>query len=86
MKEKEDAGYWRQEIEGLGGVVKKKFRKRERVGGTVREFEDESKGGELLAKEKAHEQRAWCGWCARVVKATSEAPIGQAPLPLDREM
>ncbi|KAG8529447.1 uncharacterized protein KY384_006084 [Bacidia gigantensis] len=60
MKEKEEAGYWRQEIEGLGGVVKKKFRKRERIGGTVREWEDESKGGAILAREKAHEDRAWC--------------------------
>ena len=64
---KEDAGYWRQEVEGLGGVVKKKFRKRERVGGTVREWEEESRGAEILGREKSGEERAWCGWCARVV-------------------
>ena len=67
IAEKEEAGYWRQEIEGLGGVVKKKFRKRERVGGTVREWEDESKGGEILGREKEGGETSWCGWCGRVV-------------------
>lgn len=72
IKEKEEAGYWTQEIEGLGGVVKKKFRKRERVGGTVREWEDESRGGEILRREKLGEDRAWCGWCERLVAARGE--------------
>ena len=63
------AGYWRQEVEGLGGVVKKKFRKRERVGRTVREWEDEREGkGEILGREKRGECRSWCGWCGKVVK------------------
>ena len=72
ITEKQEAGYWRQEVEGLGGVVKKKFRKREKVGATVREWEDESKGGELLKREKKGEERAWCGWCGRVVFAKWE--------------
>ena len=72
IKDKEDAGYWTQEFEGLGGVVKKKFRKRERVGGTVREWEDESRGGEMLRREKMGEDRSWCGWCGRVVVARDE--------------
>ena len=64
----EAAGYWRQEIEGLGGVVKKKFRKRERVGRTVREWEDEREGSEeILGREKRGQMRSWCGWCGRVV-------------------
>ena len=64
----EAAGYWRQEIEGLGGVVKKKFRKRERVGRTVREWEDEREGRtEILWREKDGSVRSWCGWCGRVV-------------------
>lgn len=64
----ETAGYWRQEIEGLGGVVKKKFRKRERVGRTVREWEEEREGkAEILAREKGGAVRSWCGWCDRVV-------------------
>ena len=67
LAEKEEAGYWRQEIEGLGGIVKKKYRKRERVGGTVKEWEDEREGGEVLGKEKRGEERSWCGWCERVV-------------------
>lgn len=67
LAEKEEAGYWRQEIEGLGGIVKKKYRKRERVGGTVKEWEDEREGGEVLGREKRGEERSWCGWCGRVV-------------------
>ena len=73
IAEKEEAGYWRQEVEGLGGVVKKKFRKREKVGAIVRECEDESKGGELLGREKKGDWRAWCGWCGRVVLAKRES-------------
>ena len=75
IKEKEEAGYWRQEIEGLGGVVKKKFRKREKVGGTVREWEDEIRGGEYLIREKTGEERSWCGWCGRVVAARDELSV-----------
>lgn len=66
--EKDEAGYLWQEIEGLGGVVKKKVRKRERVGGTVREWEDEREGkDEVLGREKRGAERGWCGWCGRVV-------------------
>lgn len=66
--EKDEAGYLWQEIEGLGGVVKKKVRKRERVGGTVREWEDEREGrDEVLGREKRGTERSWCGWCGRVV-------------------
>ncbi len=67
MGEKDEAGYWRQEIEGLGGIVKKKYRKRERVGGTVREWEDEREGGPVLGRELEGLERSWCGWCGRVV-------------------
>ena len=67
LAEKEEAGYWRQEVEGLGGIVRKKYRKRERVGGTVREWEDEREGAEVLGREKRGEERSWCGWCGRVV-------------------
>ena len=71
-KSEEDAGYWRQEIEGLGGIVKKKYRKRERVGGTVREWEDEREGAEVLGREKKGLERSWCGWCGRVVKGEKD--------------
>lgn len=66
--EKDEAGYLWQEVEGLGGVVKKKVRKRERFGGTVREWEDEREGrDEVLGREKRGAERSWCGWCGRVV-------------------
>ncbi len=66
--EKDEAGYLWREVEGLGGVVKKKVRKRERVGGTVREWEDEREGrDEVLEREKRGVERSWCGWCGRVV-------------------
>ncbi|KAL8918275.1 MAG: hypothetical protein Q9208_007443 [Pyrenodesmia sp. 3 TL-2023] len=64
----ERAGYWQQEIEGIGGVVKKKVRKRVRVGKTVKEWEDERDGKEdVLGRESRGEARSWCGWCGRVV-------------------
>ena len=74
----EKAGYWRQEVEGLGGVVKKKFRKRERVGRTVKEWEDEREGkGEILGREKNGLCRSWCGWCGRVVLGGSDLEEGE---------
>lgn len=67
-EEKDEAGYLKQEIEGLGGIVKKKYRKRERVGGTVKEWEEERDGEEVLRREKEGWERSWCGWCGRVVR------------------
>lgn len=64
----ERAGYWQQEIEGIGGVVKKKIRKRIRVGKTVKEWEDERDGKEeVLRRESRGEARSWCGWCGRLI-------------------
>ena len=64
----ERAGYWQQEIEGIGGIVKKKVRKRVKVGRTVREWEDERDGKEdVLGREVRGEERSWCGWCGRVI-------------------
>lgn len=64
----ERAGYWQQEIEGIGGVVKKKVRKRIRVGKTVKEWEDERDGKEeVLRRESRGEARSWCGWCGRLI-------------------
>ena len=65
--EKDEAGYLRQEIEGLGGIVKKKYRKREKVGSIVKEWEGERDGGEFLLREKKGVDRSWCGWCGRVI-------------------
>ncbi len=60
-------GYLQQEIEGIGGVVKKKVRKRVKVGATVWEFEDERKDPrKYLEREASGKERSWCGWCGRV--------------------
>ena len=63
----EKAGYWRQEIEGIGGVVKRKVKRRVRVGRAVREYEDERECAGYLEREGRGEERSWCGWCCRVV-------------------
>lgn len=63
----EKAGYLRQEMEGIGGVLKKKIKKRERVGKTVREYEDEREKAKYLGREMRGENRSWCGWCERVI-------------------
>lgn len=64
-RERERAvGYDRHEIEGIGGVLKKKLLRMVRVGACVAEGADEQA---VLAKEKAGEARSWCGWCCRVV-------------------
>lgn len=60
-------GYFQQEIEGIGGVVKKKVKKRVKVGATVWEFEDERASGKYLERESHGKLRSWCGWCNRVV-------------------
>lgn len=56
-----------QEIEGIGGVVKKKVKRRLLVGDVVQEFEDEREGGKYLEREQEGVDRSWCSWCARVV-------------------
>ena len=61
------AGYLHQEIEGIGGVVKKKTVRRIRVGKTVIEYDDERQQERWLAREVERERRGWCGWCNRVV-------------------
>lgn len=72
----ERAGYWQQEIEGIGGVVKKKIRKRVRVGKTVKEWEDERDGkDDVLGRESRGEGRSWCGWCGRVVWGKKDRQI-----------
>jgi hypothetical protein len=65
-------GYLSQEIEGIGGVVKKKVKKRVRIGQTVKEFEDERDGAPYLGREVGGQRRAWCGWCDRVILSSAE--------------
>lgn len=59
--------YLMQEMEGIGGVVKKKVKKRVKVGATVKEYEDEREHGGYLAREQNGQNRSWCSWCLRVV-------------------
>ncbi|KAI9813264.1 MAG: hypothetical protein M1827_004206 [Pycnora praestabilis] len=60
-------GYFRQEVEGIGGVVKRKVRKRVKLGKVVDEYEDEREKREILGRERGGENRSWCAWCWRVV-------------------
>ncbi|KAJ5391354.1 hypothetical protein N7509_006844 [Penicillium cosmopolitanum] len=68
----EEPGYFRQEVIGLGGVVKHKAKKRVMVGSCVVEYEDERETGTYLVREEGGSHRAWCGWCSRVIPAKSE--------------
>ncbi|OCL05306.1 hypothetical protein AOQ84DRAFT_251892, partial [Glonium stellatum] len=62
------ASYLRQEVEGVGGVVRAKVRRRVWVGAVVREREDERGGAVLvLDREVRGVVRSWCAWCERVV-------------------
>jgi len=70
--EEEKPGYLRQEIEGIGGVVKKKVKKRVKVGKTVTEYEDERERAEYLGRETKGISRSWCGWCWRVIPGVRE--------------
>ena len=69
----EEPGYFRQEVIGLGGVVKHKAKKRVNVGACVVEYEDERETGNYLVREENGLHRAWCGWCSRVICSKSEA-------------
>ena len=66
------AGYLRQEIEGIGGVVRKKIKKRVKVGKTVAEYEDERERADYLAREKEGQSRSWCNWCDRVILGAND--------------
>lgn len=60
-------GYLRQEIEGIGGVVKHKVKLMVRIGKTVKEYDDEREKGSYLEREMNSHSRSWCGWCNRVI-------------------
>ena len=73
--EGEKAGYLRQEIEGIGGVVRRKVKRRVRVGKTVKEYEDERGKAAYLEKEIRGASRSWCGWCNRVVPGLKDLEL-----------
>jgi hypothetical protein len=60
-------GYARHEIEGIGGVVKKKLVRMVKVGACVPEYEDEKARNDIMSREISGKVRSWCGWCWRVV-------------------
>ncbi|KLO94558.1 uncharacterized protein Y057_8692 [Fusarium fujikuroi] len=56
------------QIEGIGGVVKRKRVRMVRVGHCVPEWDDErTSGSRILGREVRGERRSWCGWCNRVI-------------------
>ncbi|ERF70719.1 hypothetical protein EPUS_05071 [Endocarpon pusillum Z07020] len=73
--EERSAGYLRQEIEGIGGVVKKKVKQRVRIGATVWEHDDERASGKYLERESSGKERSWCGWCGRAVKGQRDREV-----------
>ncbi|KAH6874710.1 hypothetical protein B0T10DRAFT_201940 [Thelonectria olida] len=61
-------GYNRHEIEGIGGVVKRKRVRMVRVGACVPEWDDErGSTARILGREVRGARRSWCGWCWRVI-------------------
>ena len=74
-------GYFQQEIEGIGGVVKKKVKKRIKVGATVWEYEDERESGKYLEREAKGTARSWCGWCIRVCPGEEDRQDSSMALP-----
>jgi hypothetical protein len=71
-RDRDKPGYLQQEIEGIGGVVKKKVKKRVKVGATVWEYDDERETGKYLERESSGKERSWCGWCSRVVPGEAD--------------
>ena len=65
-------GYARHEIEGIGGVVKKKLLRKVKVGACVPEWGDEKEMGKFLVGEQKGTARSWCGWCWRVVPGVQD--------------
>ena len=61
------AGYFRQEVEGIGGMMRGKVKKMVVVGKTVQEHEDERENGDYLSREAKGLARSWCSWCERVI-------------------
>ncbi|PGH04212.1 hypothetical protein AJ80_08557 [Polytolypa hystricis UAMH7299] len=67
-----EPGYLRQEIVGVGGIVKQKVKKWVRVGASVEEYDDERETTSFLRRESLGQARSWCGWCSRVIPSKDE--------------
>ncbi|OAL63151.1 hypothetical protein A7C99_5540 [Trichophyton rubrum] len=71
-RDDEEPGYLRQEIEGIGGVVKQKVKKRVRVGASVEERDDDRENATYLKQETSGAVRSRCGWCSGIVPSNVE--------------
>lgn len=67
--------YFTQEIEGIGGIVKKKVKKRMPVGHVVKEYEDERETGEYLSRERSAQLRSWCAHCNKVIPSSRDSDL-----------
>lgn len=65
--------FFTQEIEGIGGKVKRKVKKRVKVGYPVKEYEDERDHGHYLSREQQGHNRSWCFWCSRIVPSKKDS-------------
>ncbi|KAK3377890.1 hypothetical protein B0H63DRAFT_229184 [Podospora didyma] len=65
-------GYERHEIEGIGGVVKRKLVRMVKIGACVPEWDDERAAGDIMGREVRGQVRSWCGWCWRVIPAKKD--------------
>ncbi|KIW09076.1 uncharacterized protein PV09_00024 [Verruconis gallopava] len=69
----EGGGFEVQEMEGVGGVVKRKIKKLVLLGKRVQEHEDERSGNaRYLSREENGEVRSWCAWCERVILSDND--------------
>lgn len=73
--------YLIQEVEGIGGVVKKKAKKMVRVGQYVEEHRDArerekeylgASSSSPLEREVSGTVRSWCAWCDRVIPSKGD--------------
>ncbi|KAK3685840.1 hypothetical protein B0T22DRAFT_231943 [Podospora appendiculata] len=62
-------GYERHEIEGIGGVMKKKLVRMVKVAACVPEWPEEK---EILGREVRGLARSWCGWCWRIIPGATD--------------
>ncbi|KAJ9604150.1 hypothetical protein H2200_011673 [Cladophialophora chaetospira] len=58
--------------EGIGGVLKKKVKRRVKTGAYTYEYADERESGRFLEREQTGAVRSWCGWCARIVPSVKD--------------
>ncbi|KAI1001182.1 hypothetical protein K3495_g7016 [Podosphaera aphanis] len=65
-------GYTRHEIEGIGGVMKKKLVKMVKVGACVPELRYEEDVGSFLNWEQDKKSRSWCAWCWKFIPSADD--------------